>query len=135
MMVEEKKKSNYVLIVDDNDEARRLLSRIMIRFNVPYETVTNGLDALSKIAEMQPSLILLDLMMPGLDGFGVLNALRSNMETRRVPVVVVTALSPEEANLLRLPGILDVTYKGDYSRLKGLVTDLIDKGVLTPTAK
>ena len=61
----------------------------------PYlvRTAVDGLDALEKIEEEKPDAILLDLMMPRLDGFGVLAQLRSNPATSAIPVIILTAKS------------------------------------------
>jgi threonine synthase len=64
---------------------------------------SNGRDGLALIRAAHPDLVILDLMMPEVDGFGVLDALRADEATRDIPVIVVTAktLSPEERARLR----------------------------------
>ena len=77
---------------------------------------TNGRVALERMAERQPDLILLDLMMPEMDGFAFLEALRQQDAWRSIPVVVVTAkdLTPEDRR--RLNGYVErILQKGAYS--------------------
>ena len=78
-----------VLVVDDEDNVTHLVSSAL-RFD-GFETVTadNGSSALAKVAEIDPDLIVLDVMMPGLDGLGVLNNLRA--AGSQVPVIFLTA--------------------------------------------
>lgn len=82
-----------VLLVDDDERNLRLLKGIL--FTEPYEilTATDGFEALDSVHSHYPSLILLDIMMPGLSGFDVCQQLKSNPETRMIPVVMVTALN------------------------------------------
>src|SRR6201989_2238455 len=78
-----------VLVVDDEDNVTHLVSSAL-RFD-GFETVTadNGTSALAKVAELDPDLIVLDVMMPGLDGLGVLHNLRAAGSS--VPVIFLTA--------------------------------------------
>jgi len=84
-----------ILVVDDVRIIRRL-----VRVNLELEGYSvieaeNGKDALDKVKEIKPNLILLDVIMPYLDGFQVLQRLRANAETRDVPVVMLTSCSEE----------------------------------------
>jgi CheY-like chemotaxis protein len=77
----------------------------------------NGQVALARLSESRPDVILLDLMMPEMDGFEFLNRLRRVKEWRTIPVIVITAktLSPEDRR--RLNGYVEqVIQKGDFSR-------------------
>jgi DNA-binding response OmpR family regulator len=81
-----------VLVVDDEPDIVRYLEHVLRRLG--YETVSagNGAEALEKAAADPPDLVLLDVMMPVMDGFAVCRALRASEATRLVPVVVMTAL-------------------------------------------
>ena len=71
-----------VLVVDDNADMREYVARLLAeRYEV--ETAANGEEALASVLANPPDLVLSDVMMPGLDGFGLLQALRGNPETRR----------------------------------------------------
>ncbi len=93
-----------VLVVDDHQPARLLLRRVLQSLG-EYEVIeaVNGFEALEKALTEQPDLIILDLMMPGMDGFTVLEALKNSPQTAGIPVIVVTAktLTPEEQERLR----------------------------------
>jgi threonine synthase len=92
-----------VLIVDDHPEARRLIMRIMqSQGNYALLEASNGREAIDLAKRKQPDLIILDLMMPEMDGFSVLDELKTNLETSNIPVIVVTAkeLTSEEKKLL-----------------------------------
>ena len=74
-----------VLIADDNADMRDYLSRLLaVRFEV--DAVADGEQALAMARRAQPDLILTDVMMPGLDGFALLQKLRADPELRNVPV-------------------------------------------------
>jgi two-component system, cell cycle response regulator len=81
-----------VLIVDDNSANRRLLEARLTAEYFTMQTASNGADALAMCSVELPDVILLDVMMPGMDGFEVCRQLKSNARTQHVPVVMVTAL-------------------------------------------
>ncbi len=91
-----------VLIIDDHEEARLLLREILEGEKMSVIEASTGKEGIEAARITVPDLILLDLMMPEVSGFEVLKELRSNPETREVPVIVVTAkdLTPEETALL-----------------------------------
>jgi threonine synthase len=105
-----------IAIVEDTPEARRLIRRILqSQGNFTIVEATNGREGLDMIQRELPDLIILDLMMPEIDGFTVLEALRSKPETAAIPVIVATAkeLTPDEKN--RLGGqIQALMQKGDF---------------------
>jgi CheY-like chemotaxis protein len=129
-MVEYTEPKGYGLIVDDDPDALHILERIMGHVGLPAQTASDGLEAVAMLKqsnESPPSVILLDLMMPGMDGFEVLAWLRGNPVTRRVPVIVVTAVDRRQLNMLRLPGVAEVVRKGDFtvSSLSGLIRETV----------
>ncbi|MGY1632725.1 ATP-binding protein [Geodermatophilus sp. SYSU D01186] len=85
-----------VLVVDDNADMRAYLTRLLSP-HWTVRTATNGEEALESVAAARPDVVLTDVMMPGLDGFGLLRALRADPATRSVPVVVLTARAGQEA--------------------------------------
>lgn len=85
-----------VLAVDDIPLNLLLVQKMLSRFNFTMRTAANGQQALDAIAEMKPDLILLDLMMPGIDGFEVLRRVRENPETADIRVVILSALNSNE---------------------------------------
>jgi len=105
-----------VLVVDDTEEARRLIRRILqAQGNYAILEASNGQQAIEIARKELPDLIILDLMMPELDGFGVLDALKAHPDTAPIPVIVVTAkeLTPDEKR--RLTGqIHTLMQKGEF---------------------
>lgn len=85
-----------ILIVDDTDEDRRLLLRLLTAEGHTAQAVDDGLSALTAVAEFSPDVVLLDVMMPGMTGFDVCQRLKGNPATRLTPVVLVTSLSERE---------------------------------------
>ena len=85
-----------VLAVDDIPMNLLLISKILSRLNINISTAANGKEALDFIAKQKPSLILLDLMMPEIDGYEVLRRLRENPETKDLRVVILSALNSNE---------------------------------------
>jgi threonine synthase len=106
----------HVAIVDDSPESRRLIRRILqSQGDFAISEASNGQDGLALIQRELPDLVILDLMMPGMDGFSVLDALRASQETAGIPVIVASAkeLTPEEKS--RLEGqIQALMQKGDF---------------------
>jgi len=83
--------AGHVLVVDDNPDDRKLLRRILEDAGYKVQEAPGGAEAISFIHTDPPSLVVLDLMMPDVDGFAVLENLKMNPLTRDIPVVVVTA--------------------------------------------
>ncbi len=84
--------TSRILIADDNVANRELLEAYLAEVDCEMETSVDGQDTLDKIASFQPDLVLLDVMMPKLSGFEVCKQVKSNPETSRVMVLMVTAL-------------------------------------------
>src|SRR5579872_3458893 len=87
-----------ILIADDNSDMRQYLSRLLAE-QYDVETVSDGKAALEAARERPPNLILSDVMMPGLDGFQLLAAIRDDQRTRRIPVVLLSARAGEESRV------------------------------------
>ena len=95
-MTTEKDYSKYtVLAVDDVPLTLILVEKILQRYNFKVKKANGGQEALDMIAAEKPSLVLLDLMMPNVDGFDVLAALSKSEETSNIPVVILSALNSE----------------------------------------
>ena len=85
-----------VLAVDDIPLNLLLVQKMLSRFNFRMRTASGGQQALDAVAAEKPDLILLDLMMPGVDGFEVLRQLRANPETADIRIVILSALNSNE---------------------------------------
>ncbi|MCG8378003.1 MAG: response regulator, partial [Proteobacteria bacterium] len=103
----------HVLVVEDDPSSREMVVRMLARTGWFIQQADNGSMALKSIAKQLPDVILLDLMMPEMDGFEFIEKLQQHKEWCKVPVIVVTAkqLSAE-----------------DQHRLNGYVTSIINKG-------
>lgn len=85
-----------VLAVDDIPLNLLLVQKMLSKFNFQFRTAANGQQALDAVAAQKPDLILLDLMMPGIDGFEVIRRLRENPLTSDVQIVILSALNSNE---------------------------------------
>ena len=108
-----------VLVVEDDEANAELLRRLLEKAGWHVDRASNGLEALDRIASSRPALILLDLMMPEMDGLEFVEQLRRNPIAAAIPVIVLTAksLSPH-----------------DQARLNGRVSDVFSKGRVTGTS-
>lgn len=91
-----------ILIVDDESQNRRLLQALLGHEGYVTRTAGNGEEALAAIADDPPDLILLDVMMPGLDGRQVARAVKADPATSKIPIIMVTAQTDREARLAAL---------------------------------
>jgi len=96
--------SQTVLVVEDDAPAREMFRRTLEKEGWKVAEAANGRLALEKIATEIPAMILLDLMMPELDGFGFMQELRQHPDCAQVPVIVITAKDLTEADRARLNG-------------------------------
>lgn len=82
-----------ILIADDNQANCELLEAYLADLDCEVEIAEDGQQTLDKVASFRPDLILLDVMMPKLSGFEVCKTLKSDLETRRIMILMVTALN------------------------------------------
>jgi len=90
---------SIILIVDDNITARETLIAMLENRDYQLETATDGFQALQILHSLQPDLILLDVMMPGMDGFEVCRRIRATPQLAELPIIILTALD-DRASLL-----------------------------------
>jgi len=88
-----------ILVVDSSESNRKLLEFLLAAEGHTVHSVASGEAALARVAEQQPDLILLDVMMPGLDGFEVTRRLKADSRSSLIPVVLVTSLDDRESCL------------------------------------
>ena len=111
-----------VLVVEDNAESREVVRKYIEREGWKIVEAADGEQGLQAFAEARPALILLDLMMPVLDGFGFLDELSKRFPMHRVPVVVLTAKELNSADFVRLNGrVARILEKGDLTHLEKLM--------------
>ena len=91
-----------VLIVDDEEHIVELLQFNLVNAGYKVITANNGLDALNKLKENKPDLLLLDLMLPGMDGLDVCKEIKRDKETSKTSIIMLTAKSEELDKILGL---------------------------------
>jgi YesN/AraC family two-component response regulator len=107
--------------VDDDPGILDLHSRLVKQIGCQALTARNGRQALEMIGQTRPDLILLDLMMPEMDGFAVIEALQARESTRNIPVIVLTARLLSEADLERCNrGVSAILSKGVFTTTETL---------------
>ena len=84
-----------ILVVDDEAEIRELLSDFLETAGYAVKVAKSGNEALSKVEEFLPDLVMLDIILPDLDGVSVYEILRKNQSFSKIPVVFFSALGPE----------------------------------------
>jgi CheY-like chemotaxis protein len=89
-------KEDSILVVDDDRDTTRLVQEVLGRAGFTVRAANNGFEALAVARQEQPGLILLDLKMPGLDGYEVLKHLKRDRATQDIPVIVVTGSVTDE---------------------------------------
>ena len=122
-----KNKQADILIVDDNEANLATLDAYLATLGFSPRKAREGLEALKKVAQSPPDLILLDLIMPGLDGFEVTRRLRSDPKTFKIPVVAITAYHDRENNVKAIEVGVDgfITKPIDELILRAHVTSLL----------
>lgn len=101
-----------ILAVDDEPELTDLMQYHLVRAGHDVTTAANGWEAIACVRANRPDIILLDLMLPDLDGFGVCEILRRDPQTATIPIVIVSAWSsPDSRNLGLELGALDYLTK------------------------
>jgi len=94
--------TSTILVVDDELQNRKLFEALLRAEGYLTVSVSNGEEALTSITACQPDLILLDVMMPGMDGYQVASLLKANPATSNIPIIMVTALIDRKARLAGL---------------------------------
>jgi len=113
-----------ILVVEDEPDVRSHICTYLEREGFPVREAENGLHALDRVASERPALILLDLMMPEMDGFTFLRTLRERPDWRDVPVVVLTAKDITADDRRRLAGQADRVLPKGKTGLSELVREL-----------
>jgi PAS domain S-box-containing protein len=126
-----------ILVVDDDPDVRRILVSYLEEGQAEVRTAANGREGLERVQETLPDLILLDLIMPVMDGMAFLHALRLDPRCQNIPVAVITSkdLTPEETQRLKHE-TLEVVTKADVfsGELKRLLQRILQRAELAPVA-
>ncbi len=90
-----------VLIIDDEPDILKMLSKRLLDYRFDVDTAVNALDGLKKIYANLPDVIILDIMMPDMDGNEMAEELRQNEKTTRIPIIFLSALQSKENEKLQ----------------------------------
>jgi len=110
--------SSLVLIVDDDAIVRESLEAILENESYRFETASNGADAIEKTLANVPDIVLLDVMMPEMDGFEVCRRIRSLPAVAEVPIIILTALDDQKSLLLGLEAGADDFLTKPFNRVE-----------------
>lgn len=105
-----------ILVVEDDFNAREIMGRFLQQYDWTVVLATNGQQAIDYLGNTIPDLIVLDLMMPGMDGFEFVQVLRQTPAWSNIPVIVVTAKTLTAKDQKRLEGVVRVYQKADFNR-------------------
>ena len=123
-----------ILIVDDERPNRDLLETMLAPEGFELLTAASGTEALTIAAQQLPDLILLDVMMPDMDGYKVAAALKNAPATQHIPIILVTALDNRDARMLGMSAGVDrfIGKPVDRTELCNRVRDLLGSSGSTP---
>ena len=110
-------KSRHILVVDDDETTRTILRKMILKDGWHVEEAEHGKNAIQCINDNKPELMLLDLLMPVMDGFELLNILKADDAWKNIPVIVITSKDLTEEDYAFLTDNVDrVIQKGKYTR-------------------
>lgn len=125
-----------ILVVDDEPDVRELFNITLKMAGHVTETASDGLEAVDKLKAEIPDLVLLDLMMPRLDGFGLLSHIRKNMASQPIRVLIATAKVLEDSDHEQLDSwpVVGVLNKGelDIGQMVTIVRDALQRNPKNP---
>jgi CheY-like chemotaxis protein len=117
-----------VAVIEDNVDAARLIQRLLqARGAYDVQVAHNGEDGLKLVRAMHPDIIITDLMMPDVDGFTVIDTMKSDPELQHIPIVVITAKELTARERTRLNSQVDLLLKKGSSIDDDIVENLVHK--------
>jgi threonine synthase len=117
-----------VVIIEDTADAARLLMRLLkSRRNCDVQIAENGVEGMKLIRRLHPDLVITDLMMPEMDGFEVINRMKSERELSQIPVVVITAKELTVKERKELEGMVDLLLPKGSALDDEFVENLVNK--------
>jgi two-component system, response regulator, stage 0 sporulation protein F len=115
---------SHILVVDDDESHRILLTEFLEQLGYRTRQATDGRDALDKLEEQMPEAVLLDLRMPVMSGWGLLEALKKMPSARNLPIIIISAYGFEwEAELVGASGY--VSKPVDLDRVQETVQRIV----------
>lgn len=128
--MENESNKKTILIVEDDEFLRSLTAKRLEKENYHIEVAVDGENAISVVEEINPNLILLDLLLPGKDGFEVLKKIRSTEATKGIPVIIFSNLGQkEDIEKAKALGVDDFLIKANFTlddvvgKIKKLIVD------------
>lgn len=122
-----------VLVVDDQEENRRLIVQVLHRHGIGTYEAENGIEAIKVMEKHMPNLILLDLMMPEMDGFRFSEEVKKRVDWKDVPIVVLTARDLSDEDLKRLSGNVEKVFERKTLNLEDFLIEI--QSVVTRTVR
>ncbi len=119
-------KPSRILVVDDSTTNIVLLEAILTEKGYLIESACNAREAFMRIEKQLPDLILLDLLMPKVSGFDFLEQLRRNDQTKKTPVIVISAVNTDDENMHRIRNLDAIDFLRKPIDIQYLVT-LVEK--------
>ena len=117
-----------ILVVEDSEDLSLLMKLTLESEGYEVSTVNSGRDALSTLEKIQPQLILMDIMMPDLNGLQVAQAIRKHFDPESLPILLVSAIDRLKSEHLAASGADDIIYKPfDLNELLLRVSELISQ--------
>lgn len=109
-------KAKTILIIEDDKFLAKMLGRMLESHKYEITLASNGKEGLIKASGEDVNLILLDIMLPDIDGFDLLETIRSTTKTKKIPVIILSNLGqPEDQQQGRALGVKDYLVKSDFS--------------------
>ena len=124
-------RTGYLLIVEDDPDILKLLKTTLTFRGYRVITACNGREGLDAVRQELPVLVVADIMMPKLDGFGLVHRLRINPETRQIPVIFITAtyVAPEDKEFALSIGVTRFIQKPvDLASFLEMIAELLQRG-------
>ncbi len=110
------KNSKKVLIIEDDKFLAKMLARILESHDYEVMFAVNGKEGLMKASQGEANLILLDIMLPDMDGFDLLETIKKDKKTQKIPVIILSNLGqPEDIQQGKALGVKDYLVKSDLS--------------------
>lgn len=129
-MAKESGERKKILVVDDDRHITDLLKLALEDGGYKVETANSGLECLGKLQRIRPDLVLLDVRMPEMGGWQVLESIKSDKKTKDIPVAMLTAMEPDlDEEQLKKRGAIDYIFKivSDYDELMLRIKKIFDK--------
>jgi len=127
-----KAEQDYLLVVEDDPDILKLLNTTLTFKGYRVITARNGKEGLEAIQKQRPAIVIADIMMPKLDGFGLVHRMRINPETRDIPVVFITAtyVAPEDREFaLNIGATRFIQKPVDLEKFLATVAEVLKQGI------